>query len=162
GTVTPALLDEIVALGGTVESSFPAYGAIRAWIPLLAAETLANRSDVTFIKPAAQGTTNTRPVNTKGFISHGADQTLNLGFTGSGAKVGALSNGRRSLATLQAAGNLPAVRVLSGQGGPADGDEGTAILEIIYDLAPWAQLYFATASNGQASFATNIQNLAAA
>src|SRR5262249_7087557 len=106
--------------------------------------------------------TNTRPVNTKGFISHGADQALNLGFTGSGAKVGVLSNGVRSLATLQAAGNLPAVTVLSGQGGPADGDEGTAILEIIYDLAPWAQLYFASASNGQASFATNIQNLAAA
>ena len=59
GTVNPGLLAEIVSLGGTVDSSsFPAYGTIRAWIPLLATETLAARSDVTFIKPAAKGTTN--------------------------------------------------------------------------------------------------------
>jgi hypothetical protein len=58
GTVNPGLLTEIVALGGTVESSFADYGTIRAWIPLLSADTLAARSDVTFIKPAAKGTTN--------------------------------------------------------------------------------------------------------
>ena len=91
GTVTPALLDEIVALGGTVESSFPNYGAIRAWIPLSAAETLAGRDDVTFIKPAAKAATNTRPIDTKALVSHRADEVLNLGFTGSGVKVGVLS-----------------------------------------------------------------------
>jgi hypothetical protein len=35
GTVSGELLDDIAFLGGTVESSFPEYGAIRAWIPLL-------------------------------------------------------------------------------------------------------------------------------
>jgi hypothetical protein len=64
GTVTPELLSAIVTLGGTVESSFPNYGSIRAWISLVAAETLAARSDVSFIKPAARGTTNTRPADT--------------------------------------------------------------------------------------------------
>jgi Subtilase family/FG-GAP-like repeat len=162
GTVTPALLAEIAVLGGIVESSFPNYGAIRAWIPLLAAETLAGRSDVTFIKPAARMITNTRPIDTKALVSHGADLVLSKGITGAGVKIGVLSDGVRSLASLQAAGNLPSVTVLSGQQGPLGGDEGTAILEIIYDLAPGAQLYFATASNGEASFATNIQNLAAA
>ena len=56
--ITPGLEAAIVAAGGTVEASFPSYGTIRAWIPLSAAETLAARSDVTFIAPAARGTTN--------------------------------------------------------------------------------------------------------
>jgi hypothetical protein len=162
GTVTPALLGEIAVLGGTVESSFPNYGTIRAWIPLLAAETLAGRSDVTFIKPAARAITNVRPIDTKALVSHGVDLVLSKGITGAGVKIGVLSDGVKSLATMQAAGNLPPVTVLSGQQGPLGGDEGTAMLGIIYDLAPGAQLYFATASNGEASFATNIQNLAAA
>jgi len=58
GTVTSTLLSAIGALGGKVESSFANYGTIRAWIPLAAAETLASRSDVRFIAPAAKGTTN--------------------------------------------------------------------------------------------------------
>src|SRR5262249_28811518 len=130
-TVTPELLAEIAALGGTVESSFPNYEAIRAWMPLLAVETLAARDDVTFIKPAAKAITNrepvdtnTRPIDTTALISHAADQVLNLGFTGSSVKVGVMSDGIKSLATLQAAGNLPAVTVLNGQQGPANGDEG--------------------------------------
>jgi hypothetical protein len=210
GTVTEALLGQIAALGGTVESSQPKYGAIRAWIPLLKAEALAGRPDVIFIEPAAKAIHNgqlrthliesrgglllpqrrenlrgrleavlpglaasrafmtpqgevlgSAPVDTNGEISEGADLVQNEGFTGSGVKVGVLSDGVDSLATLQAAGDLPAnVTVLSGQAGT--GDEGTAMLEIIYDLAPGAQLFFATSDGSDAQMATNIQNLAAA
>jgi hypothetical protein len=46
------------------------------------------------------------------------------------------------------------VQVVPGQAG--SGDEGTAMLEIVHDLAPGAQLYFATAVNSDASFAANI------
>ncbi|HQU85544.1 MAG TPA: carboxypeptidase regulatory-like domain-containing protein [Pyrinomonadaceae bacterium] len=77
---------------------------------------------------------------------------------GTGLKIGVLSDGVTSLASRQATGDLPAtVTVLPGQTGT--GDEGTAMLELIYDLAPGAQLYFATAFTSITSFAQNIRDL---
>lgn len=77
---------------------------------------------------------------------------------GTGIKIGVLSDGVNTLASRQATGDLPAtVTVLAGQAG--SGDEGTAMLELIYDLAPGAQLYFATAFTSITSFAQNIRDL---
>src|SRR5204863_3680086 len=80
-----------------------------------------------------------------------------FGITGAGVKIGVLSDGVTNLAASQAAGDLGPVTVLSGQTG--SGDEGTAMLEIIHDLAPGAQLYFATAFTSLSSFAQNIRDL---
>jgi hypothetical protein len=71
-----------------------------------------------------------------------------------------LSNGVNSLASLQASGDLPAVTVLPGQAG--SGDEGSAMLEIVHDLAPDAQLFYATAQGGVATFTNNLKALRAA
>ena len=67
-----------------------------------------------------------------------------------------------SLATSQSTGDLGPVTVLAGQAGLTLRDEGTAMLEIVHDLAPGAALYFATGDGGVSSFATNIRNLRAA
>jgi hypothetical protein len=45
---------------------------------------------------------------------------------------------------------------------PGSGDEGTAMLEIVADLAPGAQLFFATAQDTPATFAQHIRDLRAA
>jgi hypothetical protein len=79
------------------------------------------------------------------------------GITGAGVKIGVLSDGVQHLADAQASGDLGAVTVLPGQTG--SGDEGTAMLELIHDMAPGAQLYFATAFTSITSFADNIRAL---
>ncbi|MET0236409.1 MAG: S8 family serine peptidase [Kibdelosporangium sp.] len=94
----------------------------------------------------------------EGDRAHNADTARQqFGVTGVGVKICALSDGVDSLAASQAAGELPAVDVLPGEAG--SGDEGTAMLEIIHDLAPGAQLGYATAFRSDASFADNIRKL---
>ena len=84
---------------------------------------------------------------------------------GTGIKIGVLSNGVRNLATSQAAGDLGPVTVI-GPAAPclptAQCDEGTAMLEIIHDIAPGAELFFASAFVSITSFADNIRALRAA
>lgn len=101
-------------------------------------------------------------VNTsEGDIAHRAMEARSFfGVDGSGVSIGVLSNGVDSLAASQTSGDLGPVTVLAGQAG--SGDEGTAMLEIVHDLAPGANLFFATAGSSQAQFAQNILDLRAA
>jgi hypothetical protein len=101
--------------------------------------------------------------SSEGDLTHRAFQARKTyGVDGTGVKIGVLSDGVFSLADSQASGDLGVVHVLPGQGGGPGQDEGTAMLEIIHDLAPGAELYFATAFTSITSFAQNIRDLRAA
>jgi putative transposon-encoded protein len=106
-------------------------------------------------------------VNSQGDATHRASASRSaFGVSGVGVRIGVLSDGVNGLATSQGTGDLGVVTVLDGNC-TAGVDtptcaEGTAMLEIIHDLAPSASLYFATAVGGPAVFAQNIRNLAAA
>jgi hypothetical protein len=103
---------------------------------------------------------NAGPVTSQGDATHRASEArAAFGVDGTGVKIGVLSDGVNSLAASQAAGELGAVTVLAGQAG--SGDEGTAMLEIVHDLAPGAQLYFATAVPAGGSIAGFAQNIRA-
>ena len=158
---TARLLAEIAGLGGQVVESHPEYGAVRARIPLESVEELAALPEVRSIRPADRAVT--RKIDTsEGDVAHRAvDARSVFGIDGTGVTVGVLSDGVDSLASLEASGDLPAaVTVLPGQAG--SGDEGTAMLEIVHDLAPGAALMFATAFGSEAGFASNVQALRAA
>ena len=101
-------------------------------------------------------------VNSEGDGAHGADSArATFGARGAGVTVGVLSDGVTGLAASINSGELPAdVRVLPGQVGT--GNEGTAMLEIVHDVAPTAKLLFATAFSSAAGFADNIRALRAA
>ena len=156
--VTPAVLRRIRALGGTVINSVPKYRAIRAELPLAAVVRLAALSAVQSIRPADEAVTR-QDDTTEGDVAHRANQARRThGVDGTGIGIGVISDGVRSLADRQATDDLPArVTVLPGQAGR--GDEGTALLEIVHDLAPGAELYFATGHGGQAQMAENIEAL---
>jgi hypothetical protein len=161
--VSDELLKAITTGGGQVVNSFKEYSAIRAKIRLAQAEELAGRQDVTYIEPAARAVSNVGSVTSEGDIAHRANVArTTYSVDGTGVKVGVLSDSVDHLAESQASNDLGPVTVLDGQSGvPANG-EGTAMLEIVHDLAPGAGLYYATAFNGPASFANNIRQLQAA
>ena len=159
--VTPELLAQIDALGGAVIDSVPRYRAIRAEIPRSALKRLAAIEAVQFVRPADLAVTK-KDDSTEGVTAHQVPSARTThSVSGAGIGIGVLSNGVRTLGERQASGDLPArVTVLFGQEG--EGDEGTAMLEIIHDVAPGAELFFARGFGGQARFAANAEALCAA
>jgi uncharacterized repeat protein (TIGR01451 family) len=154
------VVNRLTGLGGEVKSQSYAYRRIGARVRLEDLETLAGMSEVRKIRQAIPAMVQAVNVS-EGDKTHGADEARGFfGVNGSGVKVCVISDGVDSLASLQASGDLPpVVDVLPGQAG--SGDEGSAMLEIVHDLAPGAALGFATAVNSEASFAQNILDLAA-
>jgi subtilisin family serine protease len=125
----------------------------------LVASVRAALSDQGFI-------TNVGSVTSQGDVTHNAAAArATFGVNGTGVKVGVISNDVKGLTTSQAT-DLGPVTILPGQAGTCDPPqvcgEGTAMLEIIHDLAPGAELFFATGNPTPAQFAQNIRDLRAA
>jgi uncharacterized repeat protein (TIGR01451 family) len=166
GEVTDGLRRTIAGVGGRVISAYPAFGAVRARVPIRQVDVIAAVPEVRHVSPQQGFLLNTGSQTSQGDAAHAAASARAVyGISGAGVKVGVLSDGVDSLAARQATGDVPptcpqagaCVEVVPGQAG--SGDEGTAMLEIVHDLAPGATLYFATAVNGDASFAQNILDL---
>jgi hypothetical protein len=154
-TVTTELLHYITTEGGEIVNNFPQYQAIRATLPLAVMETIAARAEVKFVKPAARAVASN--IDSEGDVTHQANLARStFGVDGTGIKVGVLSDSVNYLTNSQVGG---LVTVLAGQSGGTATGEGTAMLELVNDLAPGAQLFFATARLSEASFANNIQQL---
>jgi hypothetical protein len=111
-----------------------------------------------------------RPITSTGSVTSEGDSILEAdrlraatGYTGAGVTVGVLSDSYNALGGASsdvASGDLPPnVNVLQD---PTSGtDEGRAMLQIVHDVAPDANLAFATAYPDESVFAQNIQKLAA-
>ena len=158
--VTVGLLKQIEALGGTVIYSAPTQGVVTANVPLAALETIAADPVVSRIAPAPKVTANAGSLTSQGYVSHKARETINAGHNGSGVKVGVLSDSSDAVSMLIASGDLPADTVIvPGESGNPGTSEGTAMMEIVHDLAPGAKLFFATAFTSPESMADNIRTL---
>ncbi len=154
------VVNAVERAGGLVTTASLRFGAVRAFVPLNRIEGLAALASVRRVQLAREAMTH--KLNTsEGDVAHQADLARpHFGVDGAGQKICVLSDGVNSLASLQGSGDLPAVDVLPGQAG--DGDEGTAMLEIVHDLAPGAALGFASAFESEEQFAQNILDLGAA
>ena len=185
--VSSRLLSRIAKAGAKVRYASRRVGSIRATVPLASLERIAafkavrridtavgaitareGRAIATKSKAATQARLKRAlraaaiapqaVITSEGDAAHAADTVREeRNVTGAGIKLCALSDGVDSLDASVAAGELPDVDVLPGQAG--SGDEGTAMLEILHDLAPGADLGFATAFTSDASFADNIRAL---
>ncbi|MBW2409101.1 MAG: S8 family serine peptidase, partial [Deltaproteobacteria bacterium] len=112
---------------------------VQAWIPFTRIMEVARLPFVTRVTAPNYAIPWIGSVTTEGDAILRADEVRALGVDGSGVKVGVISNGADSRATAVASGDLPPnITILN----PGDGDEGTAMLEIVHDLAPGAQLGF--------------------
>ena len=146
-STSEAALAELRDLGARIEIVGAEWGIVQAWVPPAALTRFAALDVVRDITPPDYGVTRTGSVNTEGDAIHRANLVRELSsLTGAGVKVGVISSGVDSIASAQASGDLPAtVDVNADQ--PGSGDEGTALLEIVHDLAPGASLAFSGSSS---------------
>ncbi len=127
-------------------------------------ESLAQRAEVRRIETVASPVHATGSVTSEGDAIHRADVARSIyGQGGSGVTVGIISDGVDNRASAQSSGDLPAdgsgLTVLSNNQG---GDEGTAILEIVHDLAPDANLLFHDNGGSNPGFRDAVDELVAA
>jgi len=111
--------------------------------------SLAADPSVAFVTVPAEPVTD--GVMDEGVSGQGADVWHDAGFDGSGINVLVVDSGFSELASAQATGDLPASLAGSGVGptcsegslaGPdAEDTHGTAVAEIVHDMAPGASLY---------------------
>jgi hypothetical protein len=166
GAVSPALVQAIQRAGGDVLYQSARWNTIHAAIPLGNIESVAARSDVVRVNTAPLARASAGSLTSQGYIAHRAKQVVEQqGITGAGINVGVLSDSASlaRIAALKASGDLPPnSTTLPGQDGAPNTDEGAAMMEIVYDMAPGSTPIFATAFTSEASFADNIIALQAA
>ena len=125
-----------------VEIDGAEWGIIQAWVDPDTLETVANLSAVRKITPPDYSYTKRGSTLTEGDAVHRANLVRAFsGLTGKGVKVGVISDGADAWTTAWASGDLPS-KIEINPNQDSEGHEGTALLEIVHDIAPDAELAF--------------------
>jgi hypothetical protein len=153
----------VATASGPARRGRPSYGLFHAAVPAERIDAVAALDWVAAVTPPDYGQTDdhpTNPTNSQGVALHNADDVQTRGIDGTGVNVGVISNGVPSLA----ASDLPAVTVnnVGCAAGSPNCDEGTAMLEIVHDMAPGAGLLFDAGSGGGTAGHVGAQNWLAA
>jgi subtilisin family serine protease len=133
--VEAAVLD----VGGAVRTV--AIGSMLAWVPPSALGALADDARVARVSVARSPTS---VAMSQGVGSTGASAWQGSGLDGSGVKVGIVDIGFAQLATEQAAGRMPLTvtkQSFCNNGIDGSSAHGTAVAEIVHQMAPKAQLF---------------------
>ncbi|MFH0792865.1 MAG: S8 family serine peptidase, partial [bacterium] len=139
-------LDQLRTQGFADELSDAKLAMAQGWIDYDRIDQLASFPFVKRVELPSYAYPQTGSVNSQGDAILNADDVRALPapgpYTGTGIKVGVISDGATNRASAIASGDLPAAGVTMHPTLPGSGDEGTAMMEIIHDLAPGASLYF--------------------
>ncbi|HEX3356039.1 MAG TPA: S8 family serine peptidase, partial [Tepidisphaeraceae bacterium] len=165
-TDVAALSAPLASLGFIQSASEPNLHFVEGYLPVSAIDSINNLTadGLMGVLPIYKPLTSAGSVDSEGDAILEADRTrAATGNTGAGVTVGVLSDSYNNLGTAAAdvtSGDLPSnVNVLQDNTGGGT-DEGRAMLQIVHDIAPGANLAFATADISEAGFAQNIINLA--
>jgi uncharacterized repeat protein (TIGR01451 family) len=166
------LEQDLASLGFEVISRYERV--VTGWIAIESLDQVAALSSLVFAVPVYRPWHNAAPKYGDDAMFPGfSDADVARGFfgvDGAGSTVGVLSNSFNSLngyAADQLSCDLPGplsscrkqtVKVIAAGLG---NDEGRAMLQLVHDVAPGADLAFATGQFGQGNFADNIRKLAA-
>ncbi|MCK5571193.1 MAG: hypothetical protein KAJ12_00465, partial [Bacteroidetes bacterium] len=148
--------------GCAVEILERRFHIVQLWVPFEKVEEVAGLDVVRLIRPAERPITQTGSKLSEGDAVMRADVSRMLfAVDGSGIKVGVISDDVDSLGVAVASGDLPpGVQVITTDLLSNQQNEGTAMLEIIHDLAPGAGLAFSTASPTSLAFIQSVRDLA--
>lgn len=155
------LIKDIKASGGRIERVLPAYHLMQVSLPPEAIARIADRDSVAFISRPSYARVRAGSEMTEGDAVMQSDTVRSsLGFTGAGVRVGVISDGVSGLPQSVTDGDIPTgsdtscdplgirtsgviCKSFSSDGiAPALSSEGTAMLEIVHDIAPDATLVF--------------------
>jgi hypothetical protein len=155
--------DKLASLGIQAQAVDPQRKIVQAMVPICKVDHLSSQPFIHFIRLPNYLHSNKGAVTTLGDTYMRTNEVRrDFNYDGTGVRVGVISSGLRYASQSVLTGDLPTYSqdpcttppggfygdILSRSfGGNIQGDgEGTAILEIIHDIAPGAKLYFASAS----------------
>jgi hypothetical protein len=163
-TNNAVLLSYLQSLGFELVSSAPDNLVLTGYFPFENLELLNGRTDIDYVRPLFEPIRNAGQVTTQGDTAMRSDAVRSrFGVEGSGVTVGIMSDSYASkpgLANDQQQGDLPTtLQVVKDFKGT---DEGRAMAQIVYDVAPKANLVFRTGCITPLDFALGIKQLASA
>ncbi|HYH63392.1 MAG TPA: S8 family serine peptidase, partial [Urbifossiella sp.] len=153
------------ALGSALAGlGFVPSAPLAGWLPIRSVGAAAELPELAALRPAYRLVTSAGAAMTQGDAAQRSDDVRRLlGLDGTGVRVGVISDSFNSLGGASgdvASGDLPGNVTVLHEG--AGADEGRAMLQVIHDVAPGAQLMFAAAGATQQVFADRIRELASA
>lgn len=130
----------VAGAGGQTEAEHA--NLVQALLPVSELEAVAARADVRYVRPPFASQLDA--VAGEGVGTTAANFWHNAGMTGTGVKVAVIDGGFAGLAARQASGDLPfsltTQDFCGGQFSTAT-NHGTAVAEIVHEIAPGAQLF---------------------
>jgi subtilisin family serine protease len=135
-------IEALEQAGLTVNGVDFGLGRVRGSVDDARIDRVAEFSWVHAVRPVDEAVVRVGSATTEGDSAGEADLLRLQGLDGRGVVVGVISDGIDHVADAQRSGDLANVTVPSSCP-RGSGDEGTALLEIVHDVAPGAQLLFA-------------------